>query len=82
MFKRYDDDGSRWLSKEEFMTGVGDTQAGMSDTEISDLYNLFDRNNDGCVHYEEFLSCIRVRNMLLSLYILLLRCRKGVSLGL
>ena len=64
-FKNYDNDLSGFLSKSEFIEGVMDSQVDMNQSELNELYDIFDQDDNGSINYEEFLACVRVRQLFL-----------------
>uniref|UniRef100_A0A646QDA1 Calcyphosin n=1 Tax=Hemiscolopendra marginata TaxID=943146 RepID=A0A646QDA1_9MYRI len=60
VFRRMDDDGSKLLNFEEFSKGI--EEFGLRDLniqEMKDLFNTFDKDGSGSIHYDEFLRTIR-----------------------
>ena len=59
-FKSMDDDGSRTLSRQEFQKAILEYGLDFTPPEIVELFNLFDRDKNGTIGFEEFLQTIRV----------------------
>lgn len=55
-----DDNRSGDLSFEEFKNGMTDFGLKISDEEFVSLFQLFDRDGSGTIHYDEFLRSVRV----------------------
>jgi len=58
-FQIYDDNSDKMLSKDEFLKGVKDYQAGMAQAEVEKLFACFDRDNSGTLSFDEFLRGLR-----------------------
>ena len=54
-----DSDGSQTLSIPEFGKICKDFKVGISEENVPILFNLFDKNLDGTLSYQEFLDTIR-----------------------
>lgn len=59
-FRIMDDNRSGDLSLEEFTNGLKDFGLSVSDEEYKSLFQIFDRDGNGTVKYDEFLRAIRV----------------------
>lgn len=59
LFKMMDDDGSMTLSMPEFGKACKDFKIGISDENVPILFNLFDKNGDGTIQYDEFINTVR-----------------------
>lgn len=57
-FKIMDSDGSGSLDYNEFKKALDDYKVGASDDEAKNLFSIFDRNKDGTINFEEFISAI------------------------
>jgi Ca2+-binding EF-hand superfamily protein len=53
-FKIMDDDRSGSLSFTEFRKGLKECQVGITEMQIKHIFNLFDRDDNDSVGYEEF----------------------------
>ena len=61
IFKIIDDDGSKAISFSEFKKALRDFDVGqLQEEEAIMLFNMFDRNRDGTINYDEFLRLLRV----------------------
>ncbi|KAL4465956.1 hypothetical protein ABPG74_004193 [Tetrahymena malaccensis] len=58
-FKIFDDDNSRTLDIQEFTKAVRDFRVDLTEQEIQDVFDYFDRNRDNVINYDEFLLGIR-----------------------
>ena len=58
-----DNDGSKSLSIEEFTIGIDESGLDLSEDEVNELFEIFDKDGQGSVEYEEFISSIRVRKL-------------------
>jgi len=58
-FKIMDDDNSKSLSIDEFKKGMKECALDLSEREMQQLFQHFDRNQDGDLDYEEFLNGIK-----------------------
>ena len=52
-------DGNHKVDRQEFVTGLRDCQVDLSNDEFAMLFDALDKNNDGCVDFDEFLIAIR-----------------------
>ena len=52
-------DGNHKVDRQEFITGLRDCQVTLTDDQFMALYEALDKNNDGCVDFDEFLVAIR-----------------------
>ncbi len=59
-FKIMDDDGNRQLNLVEFKKGIKETGLNLTDLQISQLFSLFDRDRNGSIDFDEFLTTLRV----------------------
>jgi Ca2+-binding EF-hand superfamily protein len=59
LFKMMDDDGSMTLSMPEFGKACKDFKIGISEENVPILFNLFDKNGDGTLQYDEFINTVR-----------------------
>ncbi|KAA3670165.1 uncharacterized protein DEA37_0015113 [Paragonimus westermani] len=62
MFRIMDDDGNRTLSREEFMKGCRDYGCQLSREEFDELFKLIDRDNSGCIVFDELLKALRLQS--------------------
>ena len=60
-FRIMDDDNSKGLSLAEFRKGMRETVPGITDSDITSLFRVFDRHGDGSIDYDEFLVTLAVR---------------------
>jgi len=58
-FRRMDNNHSGDLTLAEFENGLADTGMNLSKDDIEILFNTFDRDGSGTIHYDEFLRSIR-----------------------
>lgn len=61
-FRQIDDDGSKMVNFEEFQRGILNHNILMDKNDMVNLFNLFDRNSDGSISFDEFLATVRVRD--------------------
>lgn len=60
MFKIFDDDGNRNLSREEFKKGATERGIKLEEKEMEELFAEIDKDSTGFIEYEEFLKALRV----------------------
>jgi len=60
MFKIMDDDDSKSLDLNEFKKAMRDLALMMTELEIKQLFQLFDRDGGGNISYDEFMAVLRV----------------------
>lgn len=58
-FKIADDNGNGTLDKQEFAKAMHDFRMGLSAKQVSDAFNMFDRDRSGEISYDEFLRSVR-----------------------
>lgn len=54
-----DDDGSNTLSLPEFQKACRDFKVGITEENVPFLFQVFDKNNDGTIDYQEFVDSLR-----------------------
>ena len=59
-FRIMDDDNSKSLSLAEFRKGMRETVPGITDSDITSLFRVFDRHGDGSIDYDEFVVTLAV----------------------
>ena len=59
IFNMMDDDNSGSLSEREFWKACKDFKVGISEENVPTLFKIFDKNGDGTMGYDEFLSTLR-----------------------
>ncbi len=59
MFRRMDNNKCRKLDRYEFMWGLKENGHTLSPSEFERVFKYFDKNNDGKITYDEFLSALR-----------------------
>ncbi|XP_046337026.1 calcyphosin-like protein [Haliotis rufescens] len=59
MFKIFDDDGNRNLSREEFKKGATERGIKLEEKEMEELFAEIDKDSTGFIEYEEFLKALR-----------------------
>lgn len=52
-------DGNHKVDRQEFITGLRDCQVDLTNDQFMVLFEALDKNNDGCVDFDEFLVAIR-----------------------
>lgn len=57
-FKIMDSDGSGALDIEEFKRALADYKVQASPEEAEQIFGIFDRNRDGTINFEEFMTAI------------------------
>ena len=70
-FRIMDDDNSKGLSLSEFRKGMRETCPGITDSDITSLFRVFDRHGDGNIDYDEFVVTLAVRATTSMHYILI-----------
>lgn len=63
-FKIMDDDSNRSLDLKEFLKGLNDYGIPMEKQEATALFQLFDRDRNGTIDFDEFLVTLRVRTQI------------------
>ena len=63
MFRIMDDDDSKSLDMNEFKKAMRDLALMMTELEVKQLFQLFDRDGGGNISYDEFMAVLRVRNV-------------------
>ncbi|CAF0922572.1 unnamed protein product, partial [Brachionus calyciflorus] len=58
-FRQIDDDKSHSLSFDEFFKGILDHNIGLTKTEASELFKIFDKNENDRIDYDELLIAVR-----------------------
>ncbi|XP_017084352.1 calcyphosin-like protein [Drosophila eugracilis] len=58
-FRAMDDDGSKALNEEEFITGIKDTGLDVTAEEIKQMFATFDEDGSGSINMTEFLLKLR-----------------------
>ncbi|XP_023166670.1 calcyphosin-like protein isoform X2 [Drosophila hydei] len=58
-FRAMDDDGSKALNEEEFISGIHDIGLNVTDDEIKQMFNTFDEDGSGSINMTEFLLKLR-----------------------
>ncbi|CAD5120125.1 DgyrCDS8702 [Dimorphilus gyrociliatus] len=58
-FRIYDDDGSKYLSREEFGKGIHDYGVNISEGDITEMFSYFDKDKSGHISVNEFIEKIR-----------------------
>ncbi|XP_063621225.1 calcyphosin-like protein isoform X1 [Cydia splendana] len=59
IFRKMDDDGSKELNKDEFLTGIKHTGLDISHEDAEKLFAHFDPTNSGTISVDEFIKQIR-----------------------
>ena len=59
LFKSYDDNRDKKLTKQEMFLGLQDFGLTMSNSEKDEAFAFIDKSGDGSVSYEEFLTAVR-----------------------
>ena len=72
-----DDDNSGDLNLEEFGEGMKDTGLQLNDTQLEELFNLFDKDGSGTIDINEFLVAVRVSSLLISLEYFIFICNRA-----
>jgi hypothetical protein len=60
-FKIMDDDGSNSLSMAEFKKAIRECGLVLTDSELTQLFHVFDRDGGGSIGFDEFLAVLKVR---------------------
>ncbi|XP_037723003.1 calcyphosin-like protein [Drosophila subpulchrella] len=58
-FRAMDDDGSKALNEEEFITGIRDTGLDVTEEDIKQMFATFDEDGSGSINMTEFLLKLR-----------------------
>ncbi|XP_077239446.1 calcineurin B subunit-like protein [Tasmannia lanceolata] len=78
-FDGCDEEGKRFLTKQQlegvFLSSMPDT----SDENVSELYDLFDMDKDGSVSWADFMACLRRNPLLIALFASRLACNQLVE---
>jgi hypothetical protein len=61
-FRIMDDDGSKSLNLSEFKKGIRECALDLTEMEMNQLFQHFDRDRSGTIDYDEFLLGVRVIN--------------------
>ena len=59
VFKIMDDNRSGTLDIQEFAKGCAESKLTFTDIDVQTLFCAFDKNNDGTIAYDEFLSVVK-----------------------
>lgn len=59
MFRIFDDDGNRQISKNEFRNGVADYGCFLEPHEVEHIFNQFDSDSSGAIDFDELLYHLR-----------------------
>jgi calcyphosin len=62
MFKALDNDKSKTLDAAELENGLRDFGINLNSEQVAVLVKFFDKNGNGSVNFNEFLTAIRVSN--------------------
>ena len=69
MFKSLDNNKNKSLDAEELETGLRDFGINLNSEQVAVLVKHFDKDGSGNVNFNEFLSAIRVSNILKFIYL-------------
>ena len=69
MFKSLDNNKNKSLDAEELETGLRDFGINLNSEQVAVLVKHFDKDGSGNVNFNEFLSAIRVSNILKLIYL-------------
>jgi hypothetical protein len=58
-FRSTDDAGRRMMDIDAFQRAVGETEVDLSPADVDAVFAAFDRNSDGAISFEEFISVLR-----------------------
>ena len=61
MFRIMDDNDSKTLDMNEFKKAMRDLALMLTELEVRQLFQLFDRDGSGTISYDEFMAVLRVR---------------------
>lgn len=59
VFKIMDDNRSGTLDIQEFAKGCAESKLSFTDIDVQTLFCAFDKNNDGTIAYDEFLTVVK-----------------------
>lgn len=61
LFRIMDDDGSKQLNLIEFKKGIRECDIKLTDLQLHQLFDYFDKDKSGSIDFDEFITGIRVR---------------------
>ena len=71
IFKAMDENGNRRLECDDFRWGLMDYGVSVTKEEAAEVLNHFDKNGDGRVDFDEFLTTLRVSKIHIHLLFLI-----------
>ncbi|XP_058105605.1 lysophospholipid acyltransferase LPEAT2 isoform X2 [Magnolia sinica] len=67
-FNCCDDEGKGYITKQQLGDAIHSAMPSMNDNNVSELFNLFDSDNDGAISYDDFMACLRRNPLLVALF--------------
>ena len=59
-FRIIDDDGSKSVSLSEFKKAMSEYRMSLTDQQLNQIFNYFDKDKNGTLSYDEFIQALRV----------------------
>ncbi|XP_058073437.1 lysophospholipid acyltransferase LPEAT2-like isoform X1 [Magnolia sinica] len=67
-FNGCDDESKGYITKQHLGDVIHSAMPSMNDDNVSELFNLFDSDNDGAISSDDFMACLRRNPLLVVLF--------------